>query len=127
MSAWEWPDTKILRVVDGDTIDALVTRDLGFDGKVVFPVRLRLNRVNAPKLASDEGKRAHDRVVQVIGDQLVAVTTVKSYKYGGPDNQLGEYMAEVRLPNGTNVSDMLVTEKLAVYWDGNGPRPDDQG
>lgn len=127
MSTWEWPGTKILRVVDGDTIDALLTRDLGFGGKATFPVRLRLNRINAPKVSSDKGKRAHDRVVEVIGDQLVTVTTVKSYKFGGPEGDLGEYMAEVALPNGTNVADLLVTEELAVYWDGKGPRPDDQG
>lgn len=127
MSAWEWPNTELIRVVDGDTIDVLLTRDLGFGGKATFPVRLRLNRINAPKDGSDKGKQAHARVTEVIGGQRVNVTTVKTYKYGGPDDELGEYMAEVVVPNGTNVSDMLVTEELAVYWNGNGPRPEDHG
>lgn len=127
MSAWEWPNTELIRVVDGDTIDVLLTRDLGFGGVATFPVRLRLNRINAPKVSSDKGEAARARVVEVIGAQRVMVTTVKSYKYGGPDDELGEYMAEVRLPNGTNVSDLLVTEELAAYWDGKGPRPEDHG
>lgn len=127
MSAWEWPNTKLIRVVDGDTIDVLLTRDLGFGGTVTFPVRLRLNRINAPKDRTARGMRSHARVVEAIGDQLISVTTIKPYKYGGPADDLGEYMAEIHLPNGTNVSDLLVTEELAVYWNGKGPRPEDHG
>jgi hypothetical protein len=55
----------------------------------------------------------------------VHVTTLKRYKYGGPSETVGQYMAEVELPDGRNLSDLLVADGLAVYWDGQGPRPAD--
>jgi hypothetical protein len=33
-------------------------------------------------------------------------------------------MAEIVLPDGRNLSDVLVDLGLAVRWDGTGPRPD---
>ena len=125
MTAWAWPSTVITHVVDGDTVDAMVIRDLGFGGRAILPVRLRLNRINAPKVTTIAGRAARDRVGLLTDGVPVDVTTVKAYKYGGPDDQLGEYMAEVVLPGGSNLSDLLVTSRLAVYWDGQGPRPAD--
>lgn len=124
MAVWEWPDSRVQRVVDGDTFDAIVVRDLGFGGLVAFPVRLRLNRVNAPKVSTARGRAARDRVVALVGS-VVDLETVKPYKYSGPADAAGEYMAEVTLPDGRNLSDVLVGEGLAVYWDGVGPRPSD--
>jgi endonuclease YncB( thermonuclease family) len=124
VSAWQWPGTLIVKVIDGDTVDALVTRDLGFGGKVTFPVRLRLNRINAPKVSTIAGRKTRARVLELMAGP-VDVTTVKTYKYGGPDDQVGEYMAEITLPDGSNLSDLLVAERLAVPWDGEGTRPQD--
>lgn len=120
-----WPASRVLRVIDGDTVDAAVTRDLGFGGTATFPVRLRLNRINAPKVSSARGKTARRRVEVLTADVAVHVITVEPYKYGGPDDQTGEWMAEITLPDGQNLSDLLVAEGLAVYWNGTGPRPDD--
>jgi len=125
VTAWDWPGTAIAHVVDGDTIDATVSRDIGFEGKVTFPTRLRLARINAPKVSSKAGKVARDRVVELTTGVLTHVTTIKGYKYGAPEDRVGEYMAEVVLPDGRNVSDLLVAEGKAVYWDGSGPRPAD--
>lgn len=125
MSEWHWPATRVARIVDGDTIDATVTRDIGFEGVVSFPVRLRLNRINAPRSSSAAGRATKARVAALIGSATVHVITVKGYKYGAPADKAGEYMAEVILPAGENVSDVLVREGLAVYWDGTGPRPAD--
>ena len=124
MAAWHWPASTIVRVIDGDTIDARLTRDLGFGGLAVLPVRLRLNRINAPKLSSLAGRRARDRVASLVLGGAVDITTIRSYKYGGPDDQVGEYMAEIVLPVG-NLSDLLIAERLAVAWDGEGVRPVD--
>lgn len=125
MTAWEWPRSRITRVIDGDTIDASVRRDLGFGGWAQFPIRLRLNRINAAKLTTAKGKAARDRVAQLVTDVDLTITTVGAYKYGGPDDMDGEWMAEVVLPDGRNLSDVLLTEKLVVPWNGNGPRPAD--
>jgi len=32
-------------------------------------------------------------------------------------------MAEITLPSGENLSDLLVSKGYAVYWNGQGPRP----
>lgn len=123
---WSWPDTVIARVLDGDTVDAMVTRDLGFQAAATFPVRLRLNRINAEPAETDKGKQCKARVLALTAGAKVTVITGKGYKYGAPDGKTGEWMAEILLPGGGNLSDRLVTEQLAVYWNGQGPRPDHQ-
>jgi endonuclease YncB( thermonuclease family) len=123
MAEWQWPGTAIAAVVDGDTVDALLIRDLGFGGWSTLPMRLRLNRINVPPSKTPIGLQAAARVRDATNGVLVHVTTVKSYKYGGPEGKVAEYMAEIVLPDGRNLSDDLVSAGLAVYWDGAGPRP----
>jgi endonuclease YncB( thermonuclease family) len=115
---WDWPDSHIVRVTDGDTIVAEVTRDIGFHGTLKFLQKLRLNRINAKKANTAEGITA----TKFVSDETFAVPlhiqTVGPYKYRD------EWMAEVILPDGRNLSDALVAAGAAVYWNGTGPRPD---
>lgn len=117
-TGWSWPLSTLSRVVDGDTVVVLVSRDLGFNGVATFTVRVRLNRINAPAIHSARGVRARDRVAALLAAPF-GMTTLKPYKYGG------EWMGEITLPDGRNLSDVLVAEGLAVPWDGTGPRPAD--
>jgi endonuclease YncB( thermonuclease family) len=122
---WPWPNTVISRVLDGDSVDAdLVNDHVGFGVQLTFPMRLRLNRINAAPSSTVKGKQAKARVLALTAGARLNVTTGKGYKYGAPDGKAGEWMAEVQLPDGSNLSDVLVSEGLAVYWDGQGPRPD---
>lgn len=129
MGAWHWPQSRIHKVIDGDTVDSTLIRlvDIGFNVTitVTLPMRLRLSRINAARSSSVKGKRAKDLVTSRVTGVDVHITTLKSYKYGGPEDKVAEYMAEVTLPDGRNLSDLLVAEDLATYWDGSGPRPDD--
>jgi endonuclease YncB( thermonuclease family) len=128
MTAWSWPAAEVVRVIDGDTLDMKVTRDLGFGGSASFVVRLRLNRINAPALSTVAGKASAAYLEQLLpAGVAVPLTTVKPYKYGGPGDSPGEWMAEVTSPAGGNVSDLMVSTLMAVYWDGQGPRPADGG
>lgn len=120
--SWWWPGSRLVRVVDGDTLDAQVTRDLGFGGSASFTVRLRLNRINCPPAYTDVGKAATAFATNCLTARTFDLETLKPYKYGGPDTSPGEWMAEVTLPTG-NLSDLIVTAGLAVYWSGEGPRP----
>jgi endonuclease YncB( thermonuclease family) len=125
MSGWFWPRTLITRVVDGDTVDALVTRDLGFNGTVTFPVRLRIIGVNTPAMSTRKGKTAAAFVTALVDGARVDVTTLKPYKYGGPATAVGEWMAKIVLPDGNDLSALMIEHGHAVAWDGTGPRPSD--
>lgn len=125
MTTWSWPDAEIVRIVDGDTLDVRVTRDLGFGGSASFVVRLRLNRINAPSVHTVLGVASRDYLVGMLPmGRIVSLTTKGAYKYGGPDTSPGEWQAEITVPTG-NVSDLMVTSGFAVYWNGQGPRPSD--
>lgn len=116
----------ITRVIDGDSLEVTLTRviDLGFRdvASVSRPVKLRLARINTPKLSSEKGKAASAFVTAVARDPCL-VETFRTYKYGGGDRP--EWMAEVTLETGQNLADVLVENGLATYWDGEGPRPND--
>lgn len=120
---WLWPDSLVTRIIDGDSFTARVTRDLGFHGTATFDIKLRLNRINAPPAKTIQGQLSADhlsgliRVTPGVPSMPVLIETVKAYKFGD------EWMAEVTLPDGRNVSDVMVADGLAVYWDGTGPRP----
>lgn len=120
---WIWPNATITRVIDGDSLTARLTRDIGFHGVVQFDQRVRLNRINTPPEKTEVGKAAARylagllRVSNGVPSLPVTLESVKPYKYGD------EWMAELTLPDGRNVSDEMVASGSAVYWDGTGPRP----
>lgn len=116
-TVWTWPDSTAVRIIDGDSLIARVSRDLGFHGTATFEQRLRLNRINTPPASTDQGKAATIAAATFLLGKPLMIETVGPYKYGD------EWMAEVTLPDGTNVSDALVAGAWAVYWDGKGPRP----
>jgi endonuclease YncB( thermonuclease family) len=119
-AVWRWPDSTVTRVIDGDTFVARLARvvDIGFHGTstTVFEQRLRLNRIDAARASTPQGRLA----ARVLADRTVdrvLIETVGPYKYRD------EWMAEVTLPDGSNLSDLLVAEGHAVYWNGVGARP----
>jgi endonuclease YncB( thermonuclease family) len=117
---WQWPASIVTRVKDGDSFIARVNRDIGFHGFLTFDVTLRLNRINAAPIKTVHGQEAKQFLTELVKPNisLVNIETVKPYKYGD------EWMAEVTLADGRNVSDEMVKNTMAVYWDGTGPRPD---
>src|SRR3954468_8352653 len=117
---WDWPDSTVVRVIDGDSMVAEVHRDLGFNGTATFRQKLRLNRINAKPAKTAEGKAATAAVLGLVTDP-VHIVTLKAYAWG---SDTGEWMAEIQLADGRNLSDELVRLGLAVHWDGHGPRPD---
>jgi endonuclease YncB( thermonuclease family) len=122
-AGWHWPDAQIVSVTDGDTIDCLVTKDVGFGGSCSFRVRLRLARINAPAKSSDAGKASAAWLTGLLTGQTVDLVTLDAYKYGGPQYSPGEWMCELTLADGRNVSDLSVSLGFSVYWGGQGPRP----
>jgi micrococcal nuclease len=91
------------RVIDGDTID--VTLDLGF--KIYSKQRIRLARINAPEMKTQEGEEAKTSLVRIlpVGTELI-ISTKKTDIYG-------RYIGEVTL-NDINLNDRLVELGQAV-------------
>jgi hypothetical protein len=65
---WDWPDSTVTRVIDGDSLVAEVHRDLGFNGTATFRQKLRLNRINAKPAKTPEGKAATAAVIGMVTD-----------------------------------------------------------
>jgi micrococcal nuclease len=69
---------KLLRVVDGDTID--VSIDLGF--RTHCSQRLRLVEVDTPERGQQWFKESTDRLIQLLGDQPLLVNTISTDAFG---------------------------------------------
>jgi micrococcal nuclease len=97
----------VVRVVDGDTIDAVV--DLGF--AISFKARFRLARINCPELKTHEGK-----VVQRIVESLIVNKKVKLLSLKDGKDKYGRYLAEVVLENGINLNTWLIETEYATEY-----------
>lgn len=109
-------NVKIIRIVDGDTLDVEI--DLGFSIKI--KQRLRLSGVNTNELhATDASLRESANRAKLfmedalIGKDNVSIFTTKPEKYG-------RYLAEVFLKEQdgsfTSVNDMLLDNGLAQVY-----------
>lgn len=117
MAEWSWPQSKVVRVVDGDTFVAEVTRDLGFNGKATFTQRMRLGGINCPPLHGEGGAAAAKAAEELMMGHPVDIVTTGPYKFGD------EWMAQVTLATGSDVGYELIRSGHAHRWDGRGPRP----
>jgi len=105
-------NAKIDKVVDGDTVDALV--DLGFD--TWKKVRIRMMGMNAPESRTrdlEEKKRglaAKERLIELLGDGDFILQSHGVGKYG---RCLGELFVD-----DTNVNQTLITEGHATEYYG---------
>lgn len=103
---------EVDRVVDGDTIDALV--DLGFD--TWKKVRIRMMGMNAPESRTrdlEEKKRglaAKDRLIELLGDEGFILQSHGVGKYG---RCLGEIFV-----GDLNVNQTLIKEGHATEYYG---------
>ncbi len=109
-------NAKLLKVVDGDTVDLRV--DLGFN--VFTEQRFRLKGINCPELHSKDaeekkrGAAARDYLTSLIsGEGQLVVTTFldKQEKYG-------RFLAELSNASGEDVNEEMVKAGHAVPYDG---------
>ena len=113
---------NLLRVIDGDTIDAEI--DLGFDIKV--KKRVRFMGINAPESRTKDleekarGLAAKDRVKQLLeGCENI---TLNSHGVGKFGRCLGEIMLDMvdgqQKLTLVNLNELLIQENHAVKYDG---------
>lgn len=103
-----------MRVVDGDTLHARL--DLGCDVRI--NLTLRLAGINAPEMATPEGKVARQWLVDRIArSSAFTVHTVKDTR-----EKYGRYLA-VLFDGEDNINAEMVAAGQAFPYDGHGPRP----
>ena len=95
---------SVSKVVDGDTIHALV--DLGF--KIYTDIIFRLADINAPEKNTDEGVVAKIALSNKLLNQSIAIDSNGKDKYG-------RWIATVYL-NGENINQWLMTEGYASKY-----------
>ena len=114
---------KIIKVVDGDTVDAMV--DLGFS--IYRKIRIRLYGVNAPESRTkdleekERGLQAKSRLRDILEENDYEVD-LKSFGVGKFGRCLGEIMLDKvdEQNNNTliNLNELLVAEGHAVKYFG---------
>lgn len=110
---------QVISVHDGDTLKLRV--DLGFS--IRDDMTVRLLGLNAPELATVEGKAAQafaDGWIKAHASPYVGVRTQKDRQ-----EKYGRYLATIYdLADATStLNNALLAAGHAVPWDGTGPRP----
>lgn len=103
----------IVRVVDGDTVDAEI--DLGFH--TWRKERLRLNRINAPEpkgATREEGKAATNWLREHVEGQWLIVRTIARRDGRDKQGKYGRYLIEIFKDN-KSVNDEIVNAGHAIY------------
>jgi len=104
--------SKVIKVVDGDTVDALI--DLGF--KTFVHKRIRLHGINTPetrtrdKKEKKRGLAAKARLKEMLKQKDLCVVSHGVGKFG---RVLGELVAD-----GENINKLLIQEGHAVPYFG---------
>jgi hypothetical protein len=79
--------------------------------------KFRLNGCNAAPLNTPSGSGARDALnVMLIGSPFI-LTSVGPYKYGD------SWMAEITLPDGSRLTDVMIAQQWTVPWNGRGQAP----
>lgn len=105
-------EAKLLRVIDGDTVDALV--DLGFD--VWVKKRIRLYGIDAPESRTKDleekalGLQTKGRLVEIM-DDCGGLFILESHGVGKYGRCLGTLLI-----NEVNVNELLISEGLAEEY-----------
>lgn len=97
---------RIVNVVDGDTVDAVV--DVGF--KIKVSQRLRLSRVDTPERDHPDYAKAKQFMQDLVLNKDVFIRTHKVSKWG-------YYLVDI-IRGGRDVAEMLIAANLGKPYDG---------
>lgn len=97
---------KVVRVVDGDTVDVAI--DLGFH--FTFETKIRLYGINAPELKEEAGKTSRDYLFSRIYGKTVTIKTQKDRT-----EKYGRYLGTIIL-DGENINEDLITKGFAKKY-----------
>ena len=105
---------NLVRVIDGDTI--VVKLDLGLKFHI-DNFKIRLARINAPEMNTDEGKVAKQVICDMLNEKEIIVETLsdKTDKYG-------RYLGEIYIKEKDawiNINDCMISTGNAVSYRGS--------
>ena len=118
---------KVLRVVDGDTVD--VDIDLGF-GVWLHKERVRIMGIDTPESRTSDkvekvfGLAAKERLISLLGENAILDTQV-SKKGEDMKGKFGRILGNFRTLAGEHCADILISEGHAVEYTG-GSKEDTQ-
>jgi micrococcal nuclease len=118
---------KVLRVVDGDTVD--VDIDLGF-GVWLHKERVRIMGIDTPESRTSDkvekvfGLAAKERLISLLGENAILDTQV-SKKGEDMKGKFGRILGNFRTLAGEHCADILIEEGHAVEYTG-GSKEDTQ-
>ena len=118
---------KVLRVVDGDTVD--VDIDLGF-GVWLHKARVRIMGIDTPESRTSDkvekvfGLAAKERLISLLGENAILDTQV-SKKGEDMKGKFGRILGNFRTLAGEHCADILIEEGHAVEYTG-GSKEDTQ-
>lgn len=102
---------KVVRVVDGDTLDVEV--DLGL--RVFTRARVRLNRINAPEKRTREGMEAHAALSRLL--PVGSTVTLQTFK--DATEKYGRWLADVwSEPMALDVNQEMLRTGHSVAYEG---------
>ena len=100
---------KIIEVIDGDTADVQI--DMGLD--IHTTQRVRLYGIDAPEKSSESGKKAKDRLTELMPvGSIVTLRTIKDRK-----EKFGRYLG-VFLIDDLDINALMVAQEFAVPYFG---------
>lgn len=109
---------KILRVTDGDTVEAEV--DLGFN--ISYRIKVRVKDLDTPETfrPKSEAERKHGKQATLRAKDLLLDSEVLIKSEKDP-SIYGRYTAKIQLEDGKDYSDLMVSEGFSKKgnYDGN--------
>lgn len=114
---------RVVSVHDGDTFTATVTLppfDFGFHVITTQSAtqKFRLDGCNAAPLGTPSGDGAAVALRALLAPGVdLTLLSVGAYKYGD------EWMARVKLPDGSDVTSIMIAQQWAAPWTGIGSQP----
>ena len=91
---------KVVRVLDGDTIEVLVNKE---------PIRIRLANIDCPEKKQPYGSAAKKYVLKIAAHEMVTVEAETKDRYG-------RTIGEVILPNGGSLNRQLIRDGYAWHY-----------
>ena len=110
---------KIIKVVDGDTVD--VDLDLGF-GVWLRDERVRIMGIDTPESRTSDpiekifGNAAKDRVNSLLGEDAILISKVKGENGENMKGKFGRILGDFKTMNGELLSSKLMGEGHAVAY-----------